>query len=269
MRPRPSRRSSAPARRSSASIASTSTAPPTIAAEGTDIALRLWLALKPRLAAEHMVTVYETLERPMVPVLARMEARGITVDRQILSRLSGEFAQKLGRPGERDLRASRRRLQHRLAQAARRHPLRQVRPPRRQEDQDRRLVDRRRHPRRARRRRQHARRPHSRLAPALQAEVDLYRPAAGLHPPRDRPRPHLLCAGLHHHRPPVLVGTQPAEHPGPHRGGPAHPHRLHRRGPARSWSPPITARSSFASSPMSPISASSSRPSPTASTSTP
>ena len=66
------------------------------AAEGTDIALRLWLALKPRLAAEHMVTVYETLERPMVPVLARMEARGITVDRQILSRLSGEFAQKLG-----------------------------------------------------------------------------------------------------------------------------------------------------------------------------
>ena len=66
------------------------------AGEGSDIALRLWLALKPRLAAEHMATVYETLERPMVPVLARMEARGITVDRQILSRLSGEFAQKLG-----------------------------------------------------------------------------------------------------------------------------------------------------------------------------
>ena len=53
--------------------------------------------LKPRLAAEHMVTVYETLERPLVPVLARMEERGIKVDRQILSRLSGEFAQKLGR----------------------------------------------------------------------------------------------------------------------------------------------------------------------------
>ena len=66
------------------------------AGEGTDIALRLWTALKPRLAAEHMVTVYETLERPMVPVLSRMEARGIKVDRQILSRLSGEFAQKLG-----------------------------------------------------------------------------------------------------------------------------------------------------------------------------
>ena len=43
-----------------------------------------------------MTTVYETLERPLIPVLARMEARGIKVDRQILSRMSGEFAQKLG-----------------------------------------------------------------------------------------------------------------------------------------------------------------------------
>ena len=65
-------------------------------AEDTDIAMRLWTALKPRLVAEHMVNVYETLERPLVPVLARMETRGIKVDRQILSRLSGEFAQKLG-----------------------------------------------------------------------------------------------------------------------------------------------------------------------------
>ncbi|HEY5082323.1 MAG TPA: DNA polymerase I [Bauldia sp.] len=65
-------------------------------AEDADVALRLWTALKPRLAAERMVTVYETLERPLIPVLARMEARGIKVDRQILSRMSGEFAQKLG-----------------------------------------------------------------------------------------------------------------------------------------------------------------------------
>ena len=41
-----------------------------------------------------MTTVYETLERPLVPVLARMEKRGISIDRQVLSRLSGEFAQK-------------------------------------------------------------------------------------------------------------------------------------------------------------------------------
>ncbi|MGY4752421.1 DNA polymerase I [Pannonibacter sp. Q-1] len=63
------------------------------AAEDADVTLRLWLVLKPRLAAEAMATVYETLERPMVPVLARMERRGISIDRQMLSRLSGEFAQ--------------------------------------------------------------------------------------------------------------------------------------------------------------------------------
>ena len=46
------------------------------------------------MAAEHVTTVYETLERPLVPVLARMERRGISIDRQVLSRLSGEFAQR-------------------------------------------------------------------------------------------------------------------------------------------------------------------------------
>ncbi|MFD1697429.1 DNA polymerase I [Roseibium aestuarii] len=63
------------------------------AAEDADVTLRLWQVLKPRLASERMATVYETLERPMVPVLARMERRGISVDRQMLSRLSGDFAQ--------------------------------------------------------------------------------------------------------------------------------------------------------------------------------
>ena len=63
------------------------------AAEDADVTLRLWQVLKPRLAAEHMASVYERLERPMVPVLARMEERGISIDRQMLSRLSGDFAQ--------------------------------------------------------------------------------------------------------------------------------------------------------------------------------
>ncbi len=63
------------------------------AAEDADVTLRLWQVLKPRLAADRMTRLYETLERPMVPVLMRMESRGISVDRQMLSRLSGEFAQ--------------------------------------------------------------------------------------------------------------------------------------------------------------------------------
>jgi DNA polymerase I len=67
------------------------------AAEDADVTLRLWRALKPRLAAEGMTRVYETLERPLVVPLARMERRGIAIDRDILSRLSGEFAQGMAR----------------------------------------------------------------------------------------------------------------------------------------------------------------------------
>ncbi|MGB1089045.1 MAG: DNA polymerase, partial [Alphaproteobacteria bacterium] len=66
------------------------------AAEDADITLRLWGHLKPRLAAERMTTVYETLERPLVPVLVQMEGNGIKVDAGTLSRLSGDFAQKMG-----------------------------------------------------------------------------------------------------------------------------------------------------------------------------
>lgn len=67
------------------------------AAEDADVTLRLWHVLKPRLAAKKLVRVYERLERPLVPVLARMEERGISIDRQILSRLSGELAQGAAR----------------------------------------------------------------------------------------------------------------------------------------------------------------------------
>jgi DNA polymerase I len=66
-------------------------------AEDADVILRLWRVLKPRLISERMTAVYETLERPLVPVLARMERRGISIDRQVLSRLSGEFAQTAAR----------------------------------------------------------------------------------------------------------------------------------------------------------------------------
>jgi len=62
------------------------------AGEDADVTLRLWHLLKPRLAAEHKATVYETLERPLVPVLVAMEKEGVLVDRAVLARLSGEFA---------------------------------------------------------------------------------------------------------------------------------------------------------------------------------
>jgi len=67
------------------------------AGEDADVTLRLWMVLKPRLAAERVTTVYETLERPMVHVLADMERAGIKVDRSILSRLSSTFAQRVAR----------------------------------------------------------------------------------------------------------------------------------------------------------------------------
>jgi DNA polymerase-1 len=64
------------------------------AAEDADVILRLWQALKPRMAAEKVVGVYETLERPMPQVLACMEERGISVDPGVLSQLSNEFGKK-------------------------------------------------------------------------------------------------------------------------------------------------------------------------------
>ena len=65
------------------------------AAEDADITGRLHRLLKPRLAAEGMTTVYETLDRPLVGVLANMEKEGILVDRQMLHRLSNDFAERL------------------------------------------------------------------------------------------------------------------------------------------------------------------------------
>jgi DNA polymerase-1 len=65
------------------------------AAEDADITLRLWHLFKQRLHTEKVTTVYETLERPLVPVLAQMERFGILVDRDTLSTKSNAFAQKM------------------------------------------------------------------------------------------------------------------------------------------------------------------------------
>ncbi|MHA7875679.1 DNA polymerase I [Roseivivax sp.] len=65
------------------------------AAEDADITLRLWQVFKPQLHRKKVTRVYETMERPLVPVLAEMERAGIAVDRDVLSRMSGAFAQKM------------------------------------------------------------------------------------------------------------------------------------------------------------------------------
>ena len=65
------------------------------AAEDADITFRLWDTFKPQLHRKRVTTVYETMERPLIPVLARMERAGVQVDREVLSRMSGAFAQKM------------------------------------------------------------------------------------------------------------------------------------------------------------------------------
>ncbi len=65
------------------------------AAEDADVTGRLHRLLKPRLVAEHMVGVYETIERPLIPVLEQMERTGIRVEAGQLKRLSDDFAVRL------------------------------------------------------------------------------------------------------------------------------------------------------------------------------
>ena len=65
------------------------------AGEDADIALRLWLRLKPRLASENATRVYDRVDKPLVPVIAKMEQRGIKVDRDYLARLSAEFGRDI------------------------------------------------------------------------------------------------------------------------------------------------------------------------------
>ncbi len=66
------------------------------AAEDADVTLKLYGALKPRLAAEKLLTVYETIDRPLIPVVARMELAGIKIDAGALKRLSADLGRRMG-----------------------------------------------------------------------------------------------------------------------------------------------------------------------------
>jgi DNA polymerase-1 len=67
----------------------------TYAAEDADITLRLHRVLKPRLVTDRLTTLYETIERPLVPVVAAMESEGVMVDRAVLAELSRDFTGRL------------------------------------------------------------------------------------------------------------------------------------------------------------------------------
>jgi len=65
------------------------------AAEDADVTRRFHAVLKPRLREEGLTTVYETLERPLIGILADMERKGILVDAAVLRTLSEDFATRM------------------------------------------------------------------------------------------------------------------------------------------------------------------------------
>ena len=199
------------------------------AAEDADVTWQLCEVLKPRLVAERLVSVYETLERPLIPVLAQMELAGIRVDPNMLAELSRDFAARAdeleadihklaghsfnvgspkqlgeilfdemalpgGKKGKTDAYATGADVLETLAAPG-------PRPA----------------PARAR------------LAPAHQAQEHLYRLVAGPGQSGYRAGAHVLCDGGRGDRAARLERPQPPEHPGAHRGGAQDSPRLHRR----------------------------------------
>ena len=186
--------------------------------EDADVTIRLHDRFKPRLAAEGVTRVYETVDKPIVPVVADMELAGIRgrpggARRAVEGLWRGDRAHR-----GRDLRTRGRPVHHRQPQAAGRDPVRKAGAPRRQEERQVGAVrHRRHHPGKAGARRPRDRAADSRLAAEHQAQVDLHRRAAAADPPRNRPRPYLLLAGGGADRAAVVDRPEPPEHPDPHR----------------------------------------------------
>ena len=198
------------------------------AAEDADVTLRLWKLLKPRLLRKHKVTVYETLERPLIPVLEAMEHEGILVDRAVLAKLSNEFANGQGKieaqihelAGERFNIGSPKQLGDILFGKMGLPGGRKTATGAWSTDSDaledlaaqgielaRRVVDWR------------------QLAKLRSTYTDAL---AKLYQSHHGPGAHELCDGGHLHGAAVIVRSQLAEHSGAHRGRPPHPHRFHR-----------------------------------------
>ena len=67
------------------------------ACEDADITLRLYQTLAPQLAAEpSLAQLYQQLEMPLVPILARLEAQGALIDPDALHQQSAQLGSRLG-----------------------------------------------------------------------------------------------------------------------------------------------------------------------------
>ncbi len=200
----------------------------TYAAEDADVTLRVHAVLHPHLAEEPGLSrIYHEIEMPVREVIWRMERTGILIDGDTLARQSHEIGRKI---------MALETQAHELAG----QPFNLASPkqlaeilfdkqglPVEEEDRIGRPLDRRGSALRAR-----ARLPAAQAAARTpqpgQAQGHLYRQAAAHDQPGNRTRAHPLLAGFRRHRPARFQRSQPAEHPGAHRGRPAHPHRLHR-----------------------------------------
>ena len=177
-------------------------------------------------------SIYDDIERPLVPVLAEMERHGIRVEPARLEEFSRGAGAQLDSLTREIYELAGERVQHRLAQAARQDPVREAEAAGAPEDQDR-LLDRRRRARAARRSATRCPRKileHRELAKLKGTYVDALPLLVN---PRDRAHPHLVQPARGGDGPAVVERSEPAEHPDPHRAGPAHPRGVRRR--RRAW----------------------------------
>ena len=192
--------------------------------------LRLWKRFKPRLPHERVTRVYEMVDRPLVAVVGADGARrgqgrprraAAAVGRIHRPDRRARGARSAARPGASSPSAA---PSNWATSCSTRWALKGGRKGKSgvwstDVTELERLAARRRADRQA----------GARLAPAVQAQVDLYRRAAAADQPGYRPRPHQLLPVGRADRAAVLDRPQPPEHPDPHRDRPPHPRRLHRR----------------------------------------
>ena len=113
------------------------------AGEDADIALRLWHRFKPRMTTEHAERVYKRVDQPLIPVIGRMERRGVKVDRDYLAKLSREFSEEITKLEGRIYEAAQRAVHDRIAAAIGGRPVPAARPEGRSQGKERPLFDRR------------------------------------------------------------------------------------------------------------------------------